>query len=226
MSSRKYYIQLFSIHGLVRADNMELGRDADTGGQVKYVVELAKALSQREDVERVELLTRLIADKAVSEDYAKPIKGYDEAVETAKALIEKYPNTIILPKDAAVERNGNRIECEFSEMKGDPFFDIGPKTIAEYVQTISDSAVVFANGPMGFFEKDPFALGTEKILDAIAACKGITVVGGGHMGSMAEKKQLDDKITHISTGGGATINFLTGKKLEVIAALEDAAKRM
>ncbi len=168
----------------------------------------------------------LIANGEISETYSRPIKGYSKSVETARTLLDKYPKVISLPKDAAVERNRERIECSFEEMNEAPFYDIGSKTINEYVEIIKESAVVFANGPMGFFEKTPFALGTEKTLDAIASCQGITVVGGGHLGSMAEKKKLDDKITHISTGGGATINFLTGKKLEVIAALEQAAKRM
>ena len=111
-------------------------------------------------------------------------------------------------------------------MNGDPFLDIGPRTAAKYMELISSSAVVFANGPMGYFEKEVFASGTEMILQAIADCKGVTVVGGGHMGAMANKMQLESEITHISTGGGATINFLTGKKLDLVLALEDAAKRM
>jgi sucrose-phosphate synthase len=78
MTTRRYYIQMFSVHGLLRSENMELGRDADTGGQIKYVVELAKALSEREDVERVELFTRFIADKAVSRDYAIPLEQVNE----------------------------------------------------------------------------------------------------------------------------------------------------
>jgi sucrose-phosphate synthase len=78
MPPKGLYIQLFSLHGLVRAENLELGRDADTGGQVRYVVELAKALAHREDVHRVELFTRLISDKTVSEDYAQPIETVDK----------------------------------------------------------------------------------------------------------------------------------------------------
>ena len=65
---------MYSIHGLLRAENMELGRDADTGGQIKYVVELATYLSRLEEVEQVDLFTRLIVDKAVSNDYSKPIE--------------------------------------------------------------------------------------------------------------------------------------------------------
>lgn len=168
----------------------------------------------------------LIAAKDIPESYSKPIKGFDSAVGTARDILQNYPDEVILPQDAAVERNNVRVECEFREMNNSPFLDIGPKTTEKYVSIIKDSAVVFANGPMGYFEKDVFAEGTSKILSAIADCKGITVVGGGHMGAMAMKMSLENRITHISTGGGATINFLTGKKLDLVAALEASAKRM
>jgi sucrose-phosphate synthase len=78
MQSHKYHIQMFSVHGLLRAENMQLGHDADTGGQIKYVVELCRALSQFENVERVELFTRLIADRALSEDYARPVEQVND----------------------------------------------------------------------------------------------------------------------------------------------------
>jgi len=78
MTSQKYHIQMFSVHGLLRAKNMQLGHDADTGGQIKYVVELCDALSQSESTERVELFTRLIHDQAVSEDYAQPIEQVND----------------------------------------------------------------------------------------------------------------------------------------------------
>ena len=168
----------------------------------------------------------LIAAEKVPESYSRPIKGYESAIETARELLKEYPDVIILPEDAAVERSDARNDCAFSEMNNDPFLDIGSETIIKYVKIITESAVVFANGPMGYFEKEPFAKGTSEILNAIAACEGITVVGGGHMGAMAQKMNLEDKITHISTGGGATINFLTGKKLDLVVALEAAAERM
>ncbi|MHA2178063.1 MAG: phosphoglycerate kinase [Candidatus Thorarchaeota archaeon] len=157
----------------------------------------------------------LIAAGKVSETYSKPIKGFESAIETAQELIQKYPDVIVLPEDAAVERDNKRVDCDFKEMNNDPFLDIGPQ-----------SAVVFANGPMGYFEKEIFAKGTSNVLNAIADCNGITVVGGGHMSAMAIKMSLEDRITHISTGGGATINFLTGKKLDLVVALEAATKRM
>ena len=68
------YIQLFSIHGLIRGQSQELGRDADTGGQIKYVLELARTLALRDDVEQVDLFTRLVEDKTVSPDYSKKIE--------------------------------------------------------------------------------------------------------------------------------------------------------
>jgi phosphoglycerate kinase len=168
----------------------------------------------------------LIASGRVSETYSKPIKGYESAIETARNLLSKYPDKIILPEDAAVERGDERLDCTFNEMGNHPFLDIGPRTIDKYVRIIKESAVVFANGPMGYFEKDAFAEGTSRVLSAIADCKGITVVGGGHMGAMAKKMSLENRITHISTGGGATIKFLTGKKLDLVAALEASAKVM
>ena len=84
MPSNGLHIQLFSVHGLLRAENMELGRNADTGGQVKYVVELAKALEQHKDVQLVELFTRLISDKTVSEDYAEPIEKVSDKLRIVR----------------------------------------------------------------------------------------------------------------------------------------------
>lgn len=84
MPPNGFHIQLFSIHGLLRAENMELGRDADTGGQIKYVVELAKSLGQREDVRLVELFTRLISDKTVSNDYTHPVENISDKARIAR----------------------------------------------------------------------------------------------------------------------------------------------
>jgi sucrose-phosphate synthase len=78
MNKNKLYIQMFSIHGLLRAESMELGRDADTGGQINYVMELGRHLSQVEDIGKVDLFTRLIVDRTVSEDYGKPIEEVND----------------------------------------------------------------------------------------------------------------------------------------------------
>ncbi len=86
MKNRGLYIQLFSIHGLIRGEMPELGRDADTGGQIKYVLELAEALGERDDVAMVDLVTRLIEDKAVGPDYAHPLEPLSD-----KARIVRIP---------------------------------------------------------------------------------------------------------------------------------------
>lgn len=168
----------------------------------------------------------LVAAGKISESYAEPIKDYDSLLETARSLLSEYQGLLHIPIDAAVQRNGDRVECAFDEMEGDPFYDIGPRTIELFTEAISDAKVVFANGPMGFFEKKQFTSGTTAILRAMAECDCTTVVGGGHLGAMAESMDLADAITHISTGGGAAMDFMTGKKLPVIEALETAAKRM
>ncbi len=84
MKNSGYYLQLFSLHGLIRGRNLELGRDADTGGQVKYVLELAKALGERDDINQVDLFTRLIEDKRVSPDYSEPIEFIGEKVRIVR----------------------------------------------------------------------------------------------------------------------------------------------
>ena len=85
MSADGLYIQMFSIHGLLRAENMELGRDADTGGQIKYVIELCNALSRHPKVGKVDLFTRLVSDKSVSEDYARPVEPVNDAFRIVRS---------------------------------------------------------------------------------------------------------------------------------------------
>jgi len=168
----------------------------------------------------------LVANGTIPKEYAKPIKDYESLLDTAQLLIDKYSDVIHLPEDAAVEKDNQRIECELGQLDGHPFYDIGPRTAEKFAKTVSSSQVVFANGPMGLFEKEPFQQGTVTVLNALAECSGTTVVGGGHLGAMAGKMGLVDRITHISTGGGATLKFLTGKQLVLVEALKAAAQRM
>ncbi len=100
--------------------------------------------------------------------------------------------------------------------------DIGPKTIETYRSVIAVAKTVIWNGPMGVFEIDEFARGTVEVAKAVAAVKGITVVGGGDSIAAIAKAGVADSITHISTGGGASLEFLGGRQLPGVAALPDA----
>jgi len=99
--------------------------------------------------------------------------------------------------------------------------DIGPKTIKKYEKIIQDSKTILWNGPMGVFEMDKFAEGTMAIARAISKNKGVTVIGGGDSLFAIKKAGVEEKITHVSTGGGATLEFLEGKKLPGVIALTE-----
>jgi phosphoglycerate kinase len=99
--------------------------------------------------------------------------------------------------------------------------DIGPKTVEVYRALISDARMVVWNGPMGVFEIEAFAGGTMAIANAVAAVNGTTIVGGGDSTAALKKAGVADKISHISTGGGASLEFLAGRTLPGVAALSD-----
>jgi phosphoglycerate kinase len=99
--------------------------------------------------------------------------------------------------------------------------DIGPRTCEAYANEIENAATVFWNGPMGAFELEPFAAGTRAVAEAVAASSGTTVVGGGDSAAALEQFGLASRVTHLSTGGGASLELLEGRSLPGVEALDD-----
>ncbi len=141
-------------------------------------------------------------------------------------LMKKYPGKIKVPTDVAVEVEGKRKEIAVTELPtSHPIYDIGTKTIENYGTIISNAKSIVVSGPMGVFEKKEFMLGTKKIFEAVAASKAFSLVGGGHTVAAVKELGLADKISYISTAGGALIEFLMGEALPGIVALEKAAAK-
>jgi len=152
---------------------------------------------------------------------AREVKGYKTLVETAKGLLEKFPENISIPTDVAYNKDGRREGTSVSGLPVDyPIMDIGLDTVVEYSSIIKGAKNILLNGPSGVFELEDFSIGTVEIFNAIAESSGYSVLGGGHTAATASQLGLGPKVGHISTGGGALINFLAGKTMPAIEALK------
>jgi phosphoglycerate kinase len=133
---------------------------------------------------------------------------------------------LALPSDVVIARSLDSTETDVACADAIPadqaILDIGPETVARYCQQIAGARTVFWNGPMGVFERDPFAGGTLGIARCVANATAFTVVGGGDSLAAIDASGVGERIDHISTGGGASLEFLEGRALPGIAALPDA----
>lgn len=150
-----------------------------------------------------------------------------EAVDTAKKLLAEHAEKLILPVDCVVatefKADAEAKVVPVDEVPADwMILDIGPATIAHFSNRLAAAKTVVWNGPMGVFEFPRFAEGTFAIAKALAGLKGATtIIGGGDSAAAAEQSGLADKMSHISTGGGASLEFLEGIELPGVAALDD-----
>jgi phosphoglycerate kinase len=199
------------------------------GSKVPDRLEAIKQLIQNGRADHV-LLTGLIGNVFMRAQarIKSPLglKREEEVVAKAHTLIGEYPDVFATPVDIAIDKDGERVEMDVREMgKGDKIFDLGPKTIEYYSKLISGAGTVFISGPAGFFEKENFSYGTKALLNSVANSMATTIVSGGHLTTALKQQGLADKINHISTAGGALVLYLTGEKLPMIKALEDAATK-
>jgi len=150
----------------------------------------------------------------------------NDALETATVLIAEGGEKLVLPVDAIVadafDNGAHKKTVAVDAVEpGWRILDIGPETIAQYKAILADAKTVVWNGPMGVFEMPNFAQGTFAVAEALAELAAISIIGGGDSAAAIKQAGVADKVSHVSTGGGASLEFLEGKTLPGIAALED-----
>lgn len=153
-----------------------------------------------------------------------------DAIETAKTLLAKSAGKLVLPVDAVIgdkfadDAQTQTIRVSTGVPDGWGLYDIGPETLRQFEAVLADAQTVVWNGPMGVFEKAPFAAGTTGVARLLAALTdrgATTIIGGGDSVAAVEQAGVADKMTHISTGGGASLEMLEGKVLPGVAALQE-----
>lgn len=180
------------------------------------------------------LADKLIIGGGMANTFLKA-KGYEmgdslvenDAIEQAHELLNAWSARLMLPVDAVVadafSNDATKEIVTVSEVKpGWRILDIGPRTVEQYIDALKGARTIFWNGPMGVFEFPRFATGTTEIAKAVAASGATSVIGGGDSVAAVEQAGVADKISHISTGGGASLEFMEGKVLPGVAALPDA----
>lgn len=157
-----------------------------------------------------------VGDSLIEEDY----------LEEAKRLMESAGDKLVLPLDIVVaEEMEENTETRTVKVDGIPAgwmgLDVGPETVELFGERLSEARTIFWNGPMGVFEMDAFAKGTEGVARAVAASDATSVIGGGDSVAAVNKLGLEGEMSHISTGGGASLEYVEGKELPGVAVLPD-----
>jgi phosphoglycerate kinase len=154
------------------------------------------------------------------------VDGEQKFVLKARQLLDDDPERFVLPFDVAVKVNGERKEVDPTLLGAQvEVLDIGAKTVERYSRFILGAGTVFMSGPPGAFEWEGFSLGTEGLLRAMASSLATTIISGGHLSAALRRYGIHEQIDHISTAGGALVQYLAGKRLPLIDALERAADK-
>lgn len=155
----------------------------------------------------------------------------DDKLDLAKELMAKAESRgvrLVLPSDHVVAKNMETAEalrtCSITETAEDEAgFDIGADTVVTYCKEIASAKTIVWNGPMGIFEKESYSQGTMAVAKAVADCQGTTIIGGGDSVAAINQAGVAEQVSHVSTGGGASLEFLSGIELPGVKALNDAA---
>jgi phosphoglycerate kinase len=166
--------------------------------------------------------------KAMGLETGKSLVEADR-VAMAKDLLGRAGSKLLLPVDALVSSGLDAPQSAHAVARdailaGEAMYDVGPKSAAAFAQAIAGAKTVVWNGPMGVFETKPFDAGTRAVAEAMAKATksgATTIVGGGDSAAAVAEMKLDDAMSHVSTGGGASLEFLEGKVLPGVAALDD-----
>lgn len=143
-----------------------------------------------------------------------------------KELMKNYPAAITVPVDVAIDVGQKRKEIAVDDLPTDnAIYDIGTETARKYSELLQKAKSIVISGPMGVYENKEFMLGTKKVFETAAAAKAFSLVGGGHTVAAVEELGLAGKMSYISTAGGALIEFLMGKQLPGVVALEKTAAK-
>lgn len=154
-------------------------------------------------------------------------KDFLQYVPKVQELYKRFDEKIWNPEDCAIDVEGERKVIDLMDLPTEyPIFDIGPKTVKKYADLLKGTKIVVISGPMGVYERTEFMTGTEGVFEAIAKSEAFSIAGGGNTIEAIEKLGLREKISYISTGGGALMEFLTGKTLPGVKALIRAAHRV
>ena len=166
------------------------------------------------------------ADRKFGQSDEAELENLTDEVLKANRIISKFRKRIVLPSDFGTIIDGKRANTPVTRLRrAGRALDIGTKTAEKFSEIISKSRTVVASGPMGVFEEDGFETGTKTVLESMGNSDAFTVIGGGHLSGYAGILGISDKLSHVSTAGGAMLSLLAGEELPAIEALVDAAKR-